>query len=86
MPARESSDQMKITLKESKEIKSRAYRLSPGEEKEVRAQIDDRLAKGIIKKSSSEYASPIFVARKKDGRLRVCINYKKLNVVIQRNN
>ena len=37
------------------------------------------LERGIIRHSTSEWASPIVLARKKTGDLRVCIDYRVLN-------
>ena len=36
---------------------------------------------GIIEKSESEWASTLVVVTKKDGRIRLCVDYRKLNQV-----
>ncbi len=46
---------------------------------DVRRHIKELLAAGIIKESRSPYASPIVVARKKSGAIRMCIDYCTLN-------
>jgi hypothetical protein len=46
---------------------------------DVKAQIDDMLASGIIKESNSPYASPLVFAPKKNGGTRVCVDYRELN-------
>ena len=43
---------------------------------EINRQLDDMLKKGIIKPSTSDWASPILMVRKADGSLRFCIDYK----------
>ena len=48
---------------------------------EVDKQLDDMLQRGIIKPSQSEWASPILMVKKKDGSLRFCVDYRKLNDV-----
>lgn len=47
--------------------------------KEVKDYIQDLLAKGWIIKSKSPYAAPVVCVRKKDGSLRLCIDYRLLN-------
>ena len=46
---------------------------------EVKEYLRDLIERGWIKKSSSSYASPIVCVRKKDGSLRLCIDYRGLN-------
>ena len=53
--------------------------MSPAEMSEVRRQLDDYLAKGFIQPSTSPYGAPILFARKKDGTLRMCVDYRSLN-------
>ena len=59
-------------------------RLPPYQWNEVKNHLDDLLSKGIIKESSSNYASPIVVVRKKSGELRLCVDYRKLNAKIKK--
>ncbi|GBG73529.1 hypothetical protein CBR_g16872 [Chara braunii] len=56
------------------------------EELEVlRAQLDDLLAKGWIRPSSSPYGAPVLFVRKKNKDLRLCIDYRKLNAQTVKN-
>ena len=48
------------------------YRLSPKEHDELQAQIDDLLAQGHIRPSTSPYGAPVLFVPKKDGRWRMC--------------
>ncbi|KAJ9533200.1 hypothetical protein QJQ45_018307, partial [Haematococcus lacustris] len=57
----------------------RMYKLSPREEAEVKKQVAELLAKGLIEPSSSPYGAPILFVQKKDGSLRMCIDYRALN-------
>ncbi|MFS7980354.1 putative nucleotidyltransferase, Ribonuclease H [Helianthus anomalus] len=57
------------------------YRLAPIEMKELRTQLDELLAKGFIHPSSSPWGAPILFVKKKDGSMRLCIDYRELNKV-----
>ena len=46
---------------------------------EVKQHIEDLLNKRFIKKSTSNYSSPVVCVRKKDGTLRLCVDYRQLN-------
>ncbi|GBG81215.1 hypothetical protein CBR_g31887 [Chara braunii] len=56
------------------------YRMSEEELQVLRAQLDDLLAKGWIRPSCSPYGSPVLFVRNKNKDLRLCIDYRKLNV------
>eukprot|EP00873_Tetraselmis_striata_P007176 jgi/Tetstr1/427440/TSEL_017603.t1 len=68
-----------INLESDEPPKERTYRMSPAELQEVRSQLEELLAKGWIRPSKSNYGAPILFVRKKDGTLRMCVDYRKLN-------
>ena len=45
----------------------------------LKKEIDDMLSLGIIRESSSPFASPIVIVKKKDGSDRIRVDYRKLN-------
>ncbi|KAJ9524152.1 hypothetical protein QJQ45_004880 [Haematococcus lacustris] len=57
----------------------RPYKLSPKEEAEVKRQVSELQARGLIEPSSSPYGAPVLFVEKKDGSLRMCVDYRALN-------
>ncbi|GBL74512.1 Transposon Ty3-I Gag-Pol polyprotein, partial [Araneus ventricosus] len=70
---------MRIILKDDVPVYQPARRLSFPENQAVNKQIDEWFDQGIVRQSSSEYASPIVLVKKKDGTARLCADYRKLN-------
>lgn len=68
-----------IRLKDDRPFRERSRRLAPADIEDVRRHLQELLAAGIIKESRSPYASPIVIARKKNGSVRMCIDYRTLN-------
>ena len=60
-------------------------RLSIAELDELRKQLDELLAKGFIKPSTSPYGAPVLFVKKKDGTLRMCVDYRGLNRITRKN-
>jgi hypothetical protein len=55
------------------------YRMSHEELKELKVQLEELLAKGHIKPSKSPYGAPVFFVHKKDGTLKMCVDYRTFN-------
>lgn len=71
--------EMNIKLNDTTPVVYRPYRLSHSERQVVRDTIQDLENSDIIRESSSDYASPIVLVRKKSGDYRLCIDYRALN-------
>ena len=57
------------------------YRVSYKDEQVQRDEIDKLLRQGVIEESTSPWSSPIVLVRKKDGSVRFCVDFRKLNNV-----
>ncbi|GJQ95899.1 putative reverse transcriptase domain-containing protein [Tanacetum coccineum] len=53
--------------------------LRPSEMKELADQLQELSDKGFIRPSSSPWGAPVLFVKKKDGSLRMCIDYRELN-------
>ncbi|XP_051797469.1 uncharacterized protein LOC127531682 [Acanthochromis polyacanthus] len=68
-----------IPLTDDIPVRQRHRRIPPSDYEAVKAHINQLLESQVIRESSSPYASPIVLVRKKDGSLRLCVDYRLLN-------
>jgi hypothetical protein len=54
-------------------------RIPPHQWPEVREYLRQALEQGIIRESSSPYAAPVVIVRKRSGQIRMCVDYRSLN-------
>uniref|UniRef100_A0A5S6R1V4 RNA-directed DNA polymerase n=1 Tax=Trichuris muris TaxID=70415 RepID=A0A5S6R1V4_TRIMR len=70
----------KITLSDNaRPVRQPLRRLNPRDRNEVSALLKDMLKSGLIEPSDSPWAAGVVPVRKKDGSLRLCVDYRKLN-------
>ncbi|KAL2480022.1 reverse transcriptase [Abeliophyllum distichum] len=55
------------------------YRMAPKELQELKMQPQELLDKGFIRPSVSPWGAPVLFVKKKDGSMRMCIDYRELN-------
>ncbi|KGK34724.1 hypothetical protein JL09_g6127, partial [Pichia kudriavzevii] len=68
-----------ILIEPTKSTYRRQYKLSYSEKQELNKQVDELLKQGFIKPSSSPFNSPVLFVKKKDGSMRMCVDYRLLN-------
>jgi hypothetical protein len=68
-----------IRLKDATPFRLRPYRYSDEKKKNIQEQVEKMLVSGVIEPSTSEYASPVVIVKKKDGQPRFCVDYRRLN-------
>lgn len=68
-----------VPLMDDIPVRQRYRRLPPSQYEQVKAHIQELLCSGIIRPSCSPYASPIVIVQKKDGSIRLCVDYRLLN-------
>ena len=61
------------------------YRMAHAKLRELKVQLEELLSKGFIRSSISPWGAPVLFVKKKDGSLRLCIDYRQLNRVTIRN-
>ncbi|KAG8472758.1 hypothetical protein CXB51_034674 [Gossypium anomalum] len=61
------------------------YRMAPAELKELKSQLQELTDKGFVRPSFSPWGAPVLFVKKKDGSMRLCVDYRQLNKVTIKN-
>ena len=80
-PGRTTITEHRIDTGLAPPIRLPPYRLPHAYHQTVLEELKQMEQDGIIERSSSEWAAPIVLVKKKDGTLRMCVDYQRLNVV-----
>ena len=71
----------RIDTGEHPPIKQNPYRTSEAQKLQIQECINEMMEKGVIVPCVSSWASPVTLVPKKDGTIRFCIDYRKLNAI-----
>ena len=83
-PKREVDHRIEVVPGCTPPVKS-PYRLSIAENAELKRQLNELLEAGFIRPSRSPYGAPVLFVKKKDGSLRMCVDYRALNKLTIKN-
>ena len=83
-PTREVEFKIEL-LTNTEPISKAPYRMAPVELKELKKQLQELLDQGFIRPSVSPWGAPVLFVKKKDGTMRLCIDYRELNKVTIKN-
>ena len=81
IPGKVSVIELNIDLIDDRPIWCKPYPLPYAKKGEIQEKIKNMMDTGIVRESSSPYASPLVVVKKKHGSSRMCVDYRKLNLV-----
>ena len=80
-PGRTTASERYIHVAESAHIRQKPYCLPYSRRKVVEDEVQKMLEAKVVYPSCSPWASPIVLVEKKDGTVRFCVDYRKLNSV-----
>ena len=80
-PGRTTLLQHTIDTGDSRPIRCVPYRIAHAWIDKLKMEIETLLKQGIIEHSTSPWSSPVLPVKKKDGSIRLCVDYRRLNTV-----
>ena len=80
-PGRTKLVELKINIDRHSPVANHPYRIAPRWREEVKSQIDQLLQLGFIRPSTSPWSSSVVTVRKKDGGIRICIDFRAVNAI-----
>ena len=79
LPPARTHDHRIHLVDESQHVKLRPYRYPSIQKDEIERMVEEMKVAGVIRDSTSSFASPVVLVKKKDGSWRLCIDYRQLN-------
>ena len=81
VPGKTNAIECSIKLTTDKYINSKPYPIPYASRNIMQKEIDNMLHLGIIEPCNSPYSSPLILVPKKDGKLRPCVDFRKINKI-----
>lgn len=81
-----SQHSLLIDVEHNTPISHRPRRLSYAERNQVNEIIENLVNEKIVRPSNSPYSSPIVLVKKKNGQIRMCVDYRQLNKITVKDN
>ncbi|BFF91641.1 uncharacterized protein DMAD_09873 [Drosophila madeirensis] len=78
--------QANISVESGQVVSQAPYRVAEPKKEVVSRMVDELLQQDIIIPSTSEYASPVVLIKKPNGSDRLCVDYRRLNKLIKKEN
>ncbi|GJU50922.1 putative mitochondrial protein [Tanacetum coccineum] len=79
LPLQRSHDHQIPLMPNTPPINVRPYRYPPNQKDAIKGMVKELMDSGVIRVSQCSFLSPIVIVKKKDGKWRMCIDYRQLN-------
>eukprot|EP00745_Piridium_sociabile_P042744 TRINITY_DN8657_c0_g1_i1.p1 TRINITY_DN8657_c0_g1~~TRINITY_DN8657_c0_g1_i1.p1 ORF type:complete len:1461 (-),score=280.53 TRINITY_DN8657_c0_g1_i1:179-4561(-) len=83
LPGTTNLEECTITLKDEHPVRCKPYPVPYAQRETVKEEVKAMLDMGVIEPSVSPYASPIVLVKKIDGKIRFCVDYRRLNKSVE---
>ncbi|XP_076449992.1 uncharacterized protein LOC143286334 [Babylonia areolata] len=81
LPACTNLETCTLNLTSDAPIRAKQYPLSYSQRETIQEEVQQMLKMGVIEPSSSPYSSPIVLVKKKDGKVRFCVDFRHINKI-----
>ncbi|XP_076465998.1 uncharacterized protein LOC143297484 [Babylonia areolata] len=81
LPGRTNLETCSLQLNSDTPLRTKQYPLPFSQREVIQKEVDQMLKMGVIEPSSSPYTSPIVLVKKRDGKVRFCVDFRRVNKV-----
>ncbi|GKA82379.1 reverse transcriptase [Tanacetum coccineum] len=86
LPLKRTHDHRIPLVPNTPPVNIRPYKHPPSQKDSTELMVKELLESGVIRNSQSPFSSPIVIVKRKDGTWRMCVDYRKLNKPIVKDN